>query len=66
MQATDLKKLRIDMGLNQADFGQIFGFANPQIRISKIESGNENISGQVEAIYKLLIENNELKKKLKK
>jgi DNA-binding transcriptional regulator YiaG len=66
MQATDIKNLRTEMGLNQSDFGALFGFANPQIRISKIESGNENISGQVEAMCRILRENNELKKKLKK
>lgn len=54
------------MGLNQTDFGKLFGFANPQIRISKIESGSENISGQVEAMCQMLQENNELKKKLQK
>lgn len=66
MQAADVKNLRQEMGLNQTDFGKLFGFANPQIRISKIESGSENISGQVEAMCQMLQENNELKKKLQK
>lgn len=65
MQASDLKKLREEMGLTQTSFGVLFGFANPQIRISKLESGREKISGQVEAIYNLLRENKELKDKLK-
>lgn len=48
------KALRERMGLNQADFGKLFGFSRPQQRVSEIERGEKKVSNQVRQIARYL------------
>ncbi len=64
--AEHFKYMRIKLHMNQAEFGELFGFQAPQKRVSEIETGQVNISSQVAVICVLLAENALLEKKLKK
>jgi DNA-binding transcriptional regulator YiaG len=48
------KSLRERMGLNQFVFGRLFGFSEPQKRVSEIELGKKKVSNQVRMIARYL------------
>lgn len=51
-----LASLRHALGMTGEQFGRLFGFGTgAKVRISRIESGAENISAHVETIYRLLV-----------
>jgi transcriptional regulator with XRE-family HTH domain len=48
--------LRHELGMTGEQFGRLFGFgAGAKTRVSRIESGAENISRHVNTIYRLLV-----------
>lgn len=54
MTNIDFKQLREDLGMKQAEFGRLFGFTAPQVRVTEIETGRIKVSAQVEMLCRYI------------
>ena len=50
----NIKALRKRLGLNQTEFGQQLGYAQPQVRISELERGEMKPGGAVMLLLDML------------
>ncbi|MBC3784945.1 helix-turn-helix transcriptional regulator [Spirosoma utsteinense] len=65
MESTEIKELRLLLGISQRAFGELLGYTEPQTRVSNIETGKQTPSNQTVAACKLLKENIELRNTIK-
>lgn len=54
MTGRTLRTIRRKLGLNQTEFGKLLGYVDPQVQISKIETGKRKINKRLEKLVRMI------------